>query len=512
MRDRDKSVRLALRAEGLVKQFSGVPALDDVDLGVARGTVHALLGGNGSGKSTLIRALAGVSPADAGRVTVGNASYAASELSPRLARAHGLRFVHQQLSVFPELTVAENLAIGFGWRTGATGRIRWRAQRQNATQLLGRFGINARPGQPLGSCSVATQTMVCVARAMQDLDDAGLLVLDEPTSAFPPAQVDLLLGFVRSFVDQGHSVVYITHRLDEVVRVADQATVLRDGRVETRLDRDELSHARLTRVIMGPAGLSVASQWERVTSDAKPAVEVSGLAGGPVVETSFTLRPGEIVGLAGLLGSGRSSMLRLLFGDNMRSAGTVSVDGRAVGTTGPRSAMHAGVAYIPENRAKDAAFAELSVAENISMATSAEHFQRGRLRRRAESTAALKLMAEFRVKAPSVKAPLATLSGGNQQKVILARWLRRKPRLILLDEPSQGVDVGARAEIWQLIRQAVDDGACALVATSDLDEMATFCDRALVMRRGSVVEEVAAADMTEHTLQLRAFGLVEEAK
>ena len=509
--DSEGATAWTLRARGIVKQFAGVRALDGVDLDVATGTVHALLGGNGSGKSTLIRALAGIAPADEGTVEAGGQSYDATGLTPRLARGNGFRFVHQQLSVFPELTIAENLAIGYGWESGTANRIRWRAQNRRADEVLERFNIRAQPRQLLSSCTVATQTMVCVARAMQDLGDAGLLVLDEPTSAFPPAQVELLLRFVREFVNQGHSVIYITHRLDEVVAIADEATLLRDGRIDTRLRRQELSHGRLARAIMGQAALSVASNWQKVTSEAAPSVQVSAVSGGPVVGASLTLRPGEIVGLAGLLGSGRSSLLRLLFGDGARSGGTVTVDGAEVHAKGPRAAMKAGVAYIPEDRPNDAAFATMTVAENLSMATSGEYFRGGKLRHRAELKAARELMHDFRVKAPSVKAPIATLSGGNQQKVILARWLRRNPKLILLDEPSQGVDVGARAEIWQLIRQAADEGACVLVATSDLDEMATFCDRALIMRRGAIVGEVATDEMSEHTLQLRAFGLVEEA-
>jgi ribose transport system ATP-binding protein len=497
----------ALRAWGLSKHFPGVRALDDVGLTLARGSVHALLGGNGSGKSTLIKALAGIFPADAGTVAVGADEHAAPDLTPRLARASGLRFVHQQPSVFADLTVAENLAIGHGWESDALCRIAWRKQRRTAARVLERFDIAVEPDTPLGACSVATQTMVVVARAMQDLDEAGVLVLDEPTSAFPAVQVDLLLGFVRDFARRGHSVIYVTHRLDEVVQVADEATILRDGRVDITLPRAELTHQRLTDAIIGPAATSVTFGWEKKqVSTHPPLVEVGGLCGGGVRDATFALRPGEIVGLAGLLGSGRTTLLKTVFKAIPADSGRVVVAGKLVADGGPRAAMRAGIAYIPEDRASDAAFSGMSVIENLGLAHTAEFFRRGRMRHRAESTAARKLIADFRVKTSATSVPMSTLSGGNQQKVILARWLRREPRLILLDEPTQGVDVGARAEIWQLIRRAVDNGACALVATSDLNEMAIFCDRALIIREGRLVGNVGPDAMTEHNLQRQAFG------
>lgn len=501
----------ALRAVGFAKQFGGIWALDGVDLTVAPGSVHALLGGNGSGKSTLIKALAGIQPADRGRLDVAGHSFQTGDLTPRLARMNGLRFVHQQLTVFPELTVAENLAIGHRWEAGIAQRIRWRRQRACAEAILDRFQIRVDPSATMGDHNVAIQTMVVAARAMQDLEHAGVLVLDEPTAAFPPEQVDLLLAFVRDFARSGHSVIYVTHRLDEVVRVADHATVLRDGRVHTTMNEGEITHRRLSEAIMGPAAMAVVSDWQRKTSEDPHSAVVSDLQGGAVSNASFALRPGEIVGVAGLLGSGRSTLLRLMFGAEPARGGTLSLDGGSVSVSSTRQAMRAGIAYIPEDRASDACFGELSVAENLAMATASRHFRRGYIDRRREASAHRQLMADYRVKAASPKAPLATLSGGNQQKVILARWLRREPRLLLLDEPTQGVDVGARAEIWQLVRAAVDRGACALVVTSDLEEMATFCDRALVMRSGRIVGEVAPDEMTDHNLQRYAFGLEETA-
>jgi ABC-type sugar transport system ATPase subunit len=351
-----ESGAIALSATAVTKRFTGVAAIGTVSLQVASGTVHALLGGNGSGKSTLIKALAGIQPADEGQINIGKRTVEAAEMTPRIARSCGLRFVHQQLPVFADLTVAENLAIGHGWLSDSTGRIKWREQNNMAADVLARFSIAARPKDPLGYYSVATQTMVTVPRAMQDLDAAGILILDEPTSAFPPAQVDVLLDFVRKSASQGHAVVYVTHRLDEVLEAADRATILRDGRLDTTLQRKELSHRRLAEAIIGPAATASSTAWQRRRSGAHPAVEVSELTGGPVREASFSLRPGEIVGLAGLLGSGRSTMLKLIFGALPSTHASVTIDGLEINRDEPREAMAAGVAYVPENRLLDAAF------------------------------------------------------------------------------------------------------------------------------------------------------------
>ena len=498
----------AVSARGMTKTYSGVAVLDDVELTVARGSVHALLGGNGSGKSTLIKALAGIAPADAGEIAVADKKFPAPVMTPRLARACGLRFVHQQLSVFPALTVADNLAMGHGWEAGAVRRIRWREQHERAKELLGRFDIRADPRAPLGMYNMATHTMVAVARAMQDLDDAGVLVLDEPTSAFPPAQVDMLLEFVCDFAARGHAVIYVTHRLDEVVQIADRVSILRDGHNDAVFSRDELSHQRLAEAIMGTGTMSVAARRKATPAASDVLVEVEALAGGPIADATFSLRAGEIVGLAGLLGSGRTSLLKLMFGAMRADRGTLTLGGIPLTGASPRAAMSSGIAYVPEDRAQDAAFSAMTVKENLALARSDEHFVRGRIRHRAEDSAARRLMTEFHIKASSTHAPMSTLSGGNQQKVVLARWLRRKPRLILLDEPTQGVDVNARSEIWHLVRQAVDGGACALVATSDFDEMALFCDRALVLREGQVAGQIEPHDMSEHNIQRNAFGLV----
>ncbi len=491
----------ALRVDGLVKSFGGQRALDEVSFKLERGTVHALLGGNGSGKSTTIKILAGVYEADAGSIELGESRYDARSFTPQLAKAANLRFVHQQQSTFHELTIAENLAIGHGFET-VGGRIRWRETYRHAGEVLARFGIDTDPRMQLGQVGVATQTMVTIARALQDIEeqDAGVLVLDEPTAALPPGEVKILFDTIRRCVRDGHTVLYITHRLEEVLELADRATILRDGRVVATIESTDFSHDSLVESIMGHSVVEELSSLPG-GSGGETRVECEGLTGGPVRNVSFSVAAGEIVGVAGLLGSGRSTLLQLLSGNATREAGRVLIDGEPTRFNNPREATRAGVAYAPEDRLAAAAFLDLSVRANLGIVSMGEYVRGGLLRHRAERRDARRLLNDYMIKAPSSEVPLATLSGGNQQKTLLARWFRLNPRLLLLDEPTQGVDVGARAEIWRLVRSAVDAGAAALTVLSDFDELVKVCDRVIVLNKGSVVREFDSDGLTESILE-----------
>ena len=370
--------------------------------------------------------------------------------------------------------------------------------RRRAGALLERFEIDARPDDAMDRLGPAAQMMVAIARALQDEDGepgaARILVLDEPTAALPAAEAHLLLEALTRYARAGQTILYVTHRLDEVVQIADRATVLRDGKLVTTVQRGEFDHASLVRLIMGRTVAALAAPSHDVPHG-NPLLEARDLAGGPVAGASFSLYPGEIVGVAGLLGSGRSSLLRLLFGLLSPAGGELTIDGETVALGAPRAAMRRGIAYVPEDRPKDAAFADLDVTENMGMACTTRYFKRGRMRHRQERRDAAGLMATYRIKAASPTARFASLSGGNQQKAILARWLRRDPRILLLDEPTQGVDVGARLEIWQLVRAAVEGGATALVVSSDFEELPAVCDRVLVMRAGRIVAELSGPDL-----------------
>ncbi|ADB52434.1 ABC transporter related protein [Conexibacter woesei DSM 14684] len=492
----------AVRIDGIVKSFGGACAADGISFEIERGTIHALLGGNGSGKSTTIKILAGVYQADAGAIEVAGVRHDARTFSPRQAWDAGLRFVHQQQTTFADLTIAENLAIGHRFETSAGGRVRWRAQHRRAQQVLDQFGIDADPRDELAHCGIATQTMVAIARALQGVEqgDERVLVLDEPTAPLPPGEVRLLLAALRRFSRDGQTILYVTHRLGEVVEIADQATVLRDGSVVGRLDEGEIDHDRLVELIMGKRVQAVLSQHTRARRG-DVLLECDDVVGGPVRGASLSVSAGEVVAVAGLLGSGRSSLLRLVAGDLRREAGAIRLAGQPVDFSGPRHATDAGVAYSPEDRLASAAFLDLSVRDNIGIASVGDYFRRGILNHRAERRDARRLLSEFWVKAASTEVPLSTMSGGNQQKALLVRWLRLHPRLLLLDEPTQGVDVGARAEIWQLVRNAVDAGAAALVVLSDFEELVEVCDRVVVLSAGRTVAELDCDGLSDGVLE-----------
>jgi ribose transport system ATP-binding protein len=484
-----------LRAESVSKAFGATQALDDVAFELKKGSVHALLGGNGSGKSTLIKLIAGVEPADAGELEIRGERYDLRSMTPALARESGLHFVHQQRSTFPQLTVAENLAIGRGFDTGFGGRIEWRQARRRAAGVLERFQIDAHPDQPLDELGPATQTMVAIARALQDQDAAadGVLLLDEPTASLPAPEVTLLLDALRRYADAGQAIVYVTHRLEEVFAVADRATLLRDGRVVDTVAPGSLDHEALVELMMGRTVEQI--EHLRGRPEGQTILAVRGVSAGPLSALDLELRAGEIVGLGGLIGSGRSTLLKALFGVRPLESGEVWIDGELRQIGSPPDAMAAGCAYVPEDRQKDAAFPELSVGENLSLTVIPDYWHRGMLNRRREQRDTLGLFDSFLITAESDGAPLRSLSGGNQQKVVLARWLRREPRILLLDEPTQGVDVRARAEIYELVHRAVAGGAAALVASSDFEELARVCDRVIVLRKGEAVAELGGEEL-----------------
>jgi ribose transport system ATP-binding protein len=485
-------------ASNISKFFPGTRALTNVSLQVSPGEIHGLVGGNGSGKSTLIKILCGTYQGEpGGTVATGGHTVDAAEVTPEFARAAGVHVVHQDLGIFSDLSVAENLTLGARYETRLGTKVQWPAVERRAARLIEQFEIDARPRDLMRTLSQSSRTLVAIARACQDEASLGrgLLILDEPTASLPAHEVEVLFRKLRGYAEAGQAILYVSHRLDEILDLTDRVTVLRDGRNAGTFDSDALDEDLLVELIVGSA---VAHSVPRPAAREHPTprLTVSGLASGPLQAVSLAVAPGEIVGVAGLLGSGRSTLLRTLFGLHPVRTGAVELDGRPIRFRNVSQAMAHGVAYVPENRAEDAAFLQDSVALNLVAGSTSKYYGHLRMRRGKLQADARRLVTQFGIKTAGVDAPLATLSGGNQQKAIMARWLSREPRLLLLDEPSQGVDVGARAEIWNVVREAAQRGTSVLVVSSDFEELAHVVDRAVVIRGGAITAELAASELS----------------
>ena len=499
--------KTGLRIDNLSKSFPGTQALSDVSLQVRRGEIRALVGGNGSGKSTLIKILAGVQPADpGGRITVGGESIAAEDITPEWSFAAALAFVHQDLGLFEHLSVAENVFVGLPYPRRA-GRIDWGKLNREAASILERLRVKVSPRVPLAGLRASDRTLVAIARAVRGRDGTheGALVLDEPTARLAAPEADRLLDALRRFAADGQTILYVSHRLDEVLAIADSIAVLRDGTVVADRSTDGLDAGELSRLIVGHTVSSTAEAG--VDSAVGPALlEVEDVWTGPLKGVDLTLAEGEIIGITGLIGAGTSSLLRAIYGAQDRQ-GAVRLGGRELRSGDIAAAVRAGAALVPENRLREGAFVTLSVRENLS----ASHLARFRHRlswidRRAEVGASTEAISTYGVRCRSPEMPLALLSGGNQQKVVFARWLTGEPRLLLLDEPTQGVDVGARAEIHRQVRAAAKRGCGVIVATSDADELLELSDRVVVLRDGKVAVSAGRDEVDRHWLAQRVFG------
>jgi ribose transport system ATP-binding protein len=489
------------------KAYPGTVALDNVSLALTGGEIHGLCGGNGSGKSTLIKILAGVENADpGGELRVGRVEHPAHQWSATTALHAGVRVVHQDLGIFPELTVAENMCIGAGFITDGVGRIKWRQVRHETQRLLERFEIDVAPEAVVGDLSRAVQTQIAIARALQDEEHArsGLLILDEPTAALPAHEVEVLLAALRRYAAAGMAILFVSHRLDEVLAVTDKVTILRDGVKLGTYDTATLDEERLVELIVGRGVETLLSQLADAPGayDKDPGhalLELQDVWAGPLRGVQLRVQPGEVVGIAGLLGSGRSELLRCVFGDLAMTRGTIAVDGRQVDFRHPSQAIAAGVAFVPEDRA-DATFPDEPIYRDLASSVTGSYWRRGWLSDRAMRRDAPELLGRFAVKASSPSDTMSSLSGGNQQKVVMARWLRRSPKLLLLDEPTNGVDVGARAEIHRMVRAAVDKGAAAVMVTSDFEEMAMVVDRAIVLKDGRLTRVLHRDELSAERL------------
>ena len=481
----------------LSKTFPGQVALSEAAMTVLPGQVHALVGQNGSGKSTLIKILAGYHRPDPGSDVrlLGHPVDIAALSDADRARIH---VMHQDLGLVDSLNSVENLALGRGFKTTRMGRIRWRAETERASALLERFDATFDPRVPTASLTPSERAILALARALQEWDDSGgVLVLDEPTASLPRPEVDRLFAAVRRVAERGAGVVFVSHRLDEVFEIADHVTILRDGRVTASMPTSQLDHQRLITLIVGRELEERASV--ATGSESASVLDICGLWGDVVEGFDLSVRAGEVVGVAGLVGSGRDELPGLVFGASHRTAGTVSVSGRDV-PADPHRAVEAGMAFVPADRKRHGVIASQSLRHNITLPRLGTLTTRGRLSRRAESAEARRWVDRVDLRPPDPDRRVATLSGGNQQKAVLARWLRTEPRVLILDEPTQGVDVGAKASIYALLGEAAATGMAMLLCSSETEELVLLCDRVVVLREGRIAAELTGDTLNQENI------------
>lgn len=489
--------------QGIRKAFPGVQALDGVDLDVRAGEVHVLLGENGAGKSTLMRILSGGTSRDAGSIHI-DGEPAALE-SPRAAQDAGIAIIHQELLLVPELSVAENIFLGrFPHAFGVVDRRAMHAGAQASLHQLD-DGIDVRA--PVASLSLARQQLVEIARALSL--DARVLVMDEPTSALTDRETQRLFSVIRDLTARGVAVIYISHRLEEIFAIGDRVTVLRDGRYIATHDVATAQAATLIRLMADRELDETARRPAPVstTDRSAPRLRAEGLSRtGVLRDVSFSVRPGEIVGFAGLLGAGRTEVARALFGADMLDSGALFVDGAPVHLRSPGDAIAAGIGFVTEDRKQQGLVLDRSVRDNVSLPILRSLSRWWVVQPPREQMVAEDAVRGLRIKTPTVEQHVRTLSGGNQQKVVLAKWLATGARILLLDEPTRGVDVGAKQEIHDLVRQLAEQGTAVLLFSSELPELLSLSHRVLVMRNGTIAGEFAGESATAEQLMGCAVG------
>ena len=500
-----------LQMSAISKRFPGVVALDGVDFDLSGGEIVALVGENGAGKSTLMKILAGIHRADAGEIRVDGAPVVLH--GPADAARLGIGVIYQERELIDTLDVAGNVFLGREPTRGGALRLLDRQRMYADTERqLARVGVNLRPATPLQELSAAQQQLVAIVRALSM--NVRLLVLDEPTSSLTAADADRLFEVLRDLRSAGTAIVYISHRLKEIEILADRAVVLRDGRHVGTLEREDISHDRLVRLMVGrpveaSAARPAASAGRSDAAQRGPAVlhvERVRTARYPDVEVSLAVHRGEVLGIAGLVGAGRSELAEAICGVRRPLSGRVLLDGEPIAIGSPREAIRHGLCLVPEDRRRAGLVTAMTVRENVTLPALASYARFGVVARSRESGAVRRITTALTVKAPSIEAPVATLSGGNQQKVVLGKWLSLRPRVIVFDEPTQGVDVGAKAEIHRLIRDLADEGAAVVMISSDIEEIVAESDRVAVMHDGRITGILPRRECTPESIMQLAVA------
>ena len=490
-----QDVVLSMRA--ISKAFPGVRALQNVDFTLCKGEIHALMGENGAGKSTLIKVLTGVYPKDSGQIHIAGSGKDITAKSPQEAQNLGISTVYQEITLCPNLTVAENMFIG----RGDYRFVNWRSIEKKTTEILAKLNIPARATQQLATCSLAVQQMVAIARSM-DMD-CKVLILDEPTSSLDEHEVKKLFALMRELKSRGVGIIFITHFLEQVYEICDRITVLRNGELVGEYEVKDLPRIQLISKMMGKdlddiSALQSRKPLQEAKADAIPVFEARGLCSAAGINAfDFKIHKGEVNGFTGLLGSGRSESVRAIFGADKITGGRVKVNGRNVKISKPKNAMRYGIGYLPEDRKQDGIVEDLSVRANMILALQVmKGFFKPFSKTEAEAFAE-KYIKLLGIKTASTDTPIKSLSGGNQQKVILARWLLTNPKYLILDEPTRGIDVGTKVEIQKLVRKLAEEGVSVTFISSEIEEMLRTCSRLIVMRDRKIVGELGGEDMTQ---------------
>ncbi len=499
----------ALCITNLSKRFGGALALDRVALSVRRGEVHGLLGSNGSGKSTLIKVLSGFHTPEPGAEVRLFGHLAPLPIPGPRVRAMGLAFVHQHLGLIPSLSVTENLRLG-QLATAQNWRIDWAAEHAAAAQVFARYDLALDPRAEAGTLSPVAQALLAITRAVEDLriasDEPGVLVLDEPTPFLPRAGVEQLFALVRACVAEGASVIFVSHDVDEVREITDRATILRDGQLIDTVETAQTSHGAFVERIIGRSLTAYGGEAKR-RPDAPPLVEVAALAAPGLGPLSLSLAPGEILGLTGLIGAGYDAVPAALYGARPATGGQMRLAGESLslpGTT-PEGSLQRGIVYLPADRLGAAGVGSLPVSDNVALPVLSRLKRAFGLLNADIRDHAARLGAQSGVTPNAPALPLSALSGGNAQKALLSKWLQIAPRLMLLDEPTQGVDVGARQAIWEALDRAAQGGAAILIGSTDYEQLARLCHRVLVMARGQIVGELTGSALTKEAIAEACF-------
>ena len=495
------SENILLRVNKVSKSFPGVQALKDVDFTLREGEVHALIGENGAGKSTMMKIILGMQPPSEGTMTLNGNPYAPK--TPGEALSKGISMIHQEISLAPLMNVAENIYMGNESRFGRF----WdspRRKREAALNILAKLGLDIDPGAEVSTLTISKMQLVEIARAVSC--DSKIIIMDEPTSSLTDAEVEKLFEIIAALKKEGKSIIYISHKLDEISRICDTVTVYRDGRFVAEKPIGEVTKSDMVNMMVGREMSDMFPKTEATIGDIALEVKDFGCADN-ISDINFTLRKGEILGFCGLVGAGRTEVIQALFGLDKSNSGKVFIDGKEVQIKSSRDAITNGIGLVTEDRRGNGIIPELSVKVNMTVANIQAYSTYGFLNFRKEAAACDEMVETLSVKCPSNESVISLLSGGNQQKVIIGKWLLTNPDILILDEPTRGIDVGAKAEIYKLIGTMAQEGKGIIIISSELPELFGVCDRLLVMHQGRIVAEYARDEFDEKKIMQSAFGL-----